>query len=651
MRLAGRECVTNGQKHFRSVAAAAKEVERLLARVRELEGRPKQLSSPTAAGTGWRASPVGPSAAPSFYTLSSLPFFLDRMSLFLEKALHLHQPQLDFAADAAPALDVGFLRRAQEEHVLGLFWQTHYFSHPILDEVEFRRAFQALWAAADAAPDALRCASPLVDIVLALCLQLGSSSIRTGGSPQPLSTLAGLQYFQRCQDTMGKTAETSMTTVQCHILSIVYLREAGLLNRAQIMTGAAIMMVIILRFYEEPPQGNLKPQPQQELVRRAWWSVYILDAQLGIDVGHPPVIDPIYSTCRLPSDALELAQSLGPHYVFNDGCSKTWLGFHSQTISLVNTIRDVLAAFYDKCDALCSGGVDGFYRDAAAREKCARSLTEQVKKLAGWAKQVPDAYRIPRQGGGAAFSTDRSLLDLGHDVPIHWQRQRLLLELQYHYYTLSLFRSFICFAPTPEISMPLCDSKATASLNHAITLTNMVRQALTTSDVLNGVNQVFYWQKNALFTMLGFAYTFPVSHSVVATRKAIDTAIAVVEIYRDVVPEAAAVSATAQTLAQNVSAIISAFGTGTDAARAAPADDSGPSTSHSPTAKEGSSSAASIADEPFDLQFLQKVGEGTHWGDIDALWASLKHEGAGGVESWVPLDEAFALKESEGGLA
>lgn len=669
---AGRECVTNGQNHFRSVAAAAKyaaalctataaggsrltslprEVERLRKRVRELEGQP---ASPAAAAAcaGRRASLDRVSAARNFYALASLPVFLNRMSLFLESALQ--QPQLDLRIAAVPAPRRDFLRRAQEEHVLDLFWQTHYFSHPIVHEADFRTAFQALWA--DCGPDGPRPASPLVDIVLALCMQLGTSSIHhtsaQAGPPPPdpcYATPAGFQYFQRCQAAIGETVETpSLTTVQCYIFSIVYLREAGLLNRAQVMAGAAIMMAIILGLHEEPqPDG---PGPQKEMARRTWWSLYILDAQLAMDVGRPSIIDSLHSTCRRPSDALEVAQSLGPHYVFDDSCT-TWLGFQSQTLSLLDTIRTILATFYEKCDTLCGGGggFDGFYADGAAREKCARFLTEQMRELAGWAKQVPDGYRMPRRAG-TAFSTDRSSLDLSHDVPIHWQRQRLLLELQYHQYSLSLYRPFICFTPTPEISTPLCDSKATASLNHAITLTNIVHQALTASEALNGVNQVFYWQKSALFTMLGFAYTFPVSHSVVATRKAIDTAIAVVDMYRDILPEASRVAATARNLAENVSAIISGFRTGSgpiDITRASLTDGSGPSTPPPLTAREGFAGLASIADEPFDMHFLQKEGGDTDWGDMDALWASLEQGGAGGFESWMTLEEAFAFKGSE----
>ncbi|GME23366.1 uncharacterized protein K452DRAFT_208217 [Neofusicoccum parvum] len=697
---AGRECATNGQNHFRSIAAAAKEVERLRAQVRDLERR----MAPSSAYSSRRSSladayTARPSA--SWNGVCSLPYFLRRMSLFLETALR--QPQLDIAShthgtstpvfSAADGIGGDFLQRSQEDYFLDLFWQAHHFSYPIINELDFRKQYQALWA--NSAPDAPRQPSPLADIVLALCVQLGTSFIPHATGPDtPLSqepcysTLAGFQYYQRCHALLAETMETpSITTVQCYIFSIVYLYEAGLLNRAQIMTGEAIMMAIILGLNSEPAPDE--PEPQQEMTRRTWWSLYILDAQLGIEVGRPFMIVPSHSTCKLPSDSPEIARSLGPHYMFDDS-GITWLGFQNQSLRLLDTIRDITSAFFAKCDAVVSEiNAKDFYSNGAAREECARFLTEQMKQLSAWAKSVPVGYRMPRRGG-EPFSTDRSPLDLDHNVPIHYQRQRLLLELQYHLHALSLYRPFICFTPTPESSTPLSDSKATSSLTHAIALTNLLHQALTASEMLSGMTQVFRWQKNALFTMLGFAYTYPVSHHTAATRNAVSTAIAVVELYRGILPEASSVAAIARSLAANIDAIISGFRGGgrsraapaTTAAAAPPADSikaearssSSSSSSRPQTAGGASSSSAGAspavddrldfrypgaaddadADATLDLRFLQKVSGAADWGDMDALWASLEPQGGGGggavtAESWASFEEALVGLGEGGG--
>ncbi|KAH9907633.1 hypothetical protein F4778DRAFT_549805, partial [Xylariomycetidae sp. FL2044] len=167
----------------------------------------------------------------------------------------------------------GYLTRFQESLFLNLFWQTHYFSYPILNEGQFRREFAALW---NETPEGEpRKASPLVDIVIALCVQLGGFLVRQnkswsarcaneGNNPQqqglPVDahsappSLGGFVYYQRCQNTIDQMIDCpSIENVQCYIFNIVYLCEAGLLNRAQVVAGKAIMMAMILGLPNEPP--------------------------------------------------------------------------------------------------------------------------------------------------------------------------------------------------------------------------------------------------------------------------------------------------------------------------------------------------------------------------------------------------------------
>lgn len=139
-----------------------------------------------------------------------------------------------------------FLPPAQEIHFLDLFWQSHYFSYPVLNEARFRKEYKSL--VDETSPGELRKPSALVDIVLALCIQLGNFRLRQTRSPQPedgaspeYPCLAGFQYYQRCQDALDETIDSpSITAVHCYIYSVVYLCEAGLLKRAQVLTGKAI---------------------------------------------------------------------------------------------------------------------------------------------------------------------------------------------------------------------------------------------------------------------------------------------------------------------------------------------------------------------------------------------------------------------------
>ena len=187
-------------------------------------------------------------------------------------------------------------------------------------------------------------------------------------------------------------------------------------------------------------------------------------------------------------------------------------------------------------------------------------MTERMKDLIEWTKQVPASYIVARRDNGQPFSTDRSQIDFSPNILIHCQRQRLLLELSYHQYSISLCQPFVSLRTNPDVPTPASSTMAAAALNHSMTLTSMVHQALTSSELLHGASNVFRWQTNALFTMLGYAYTFPICGLSASIRRSIETAITVVDMHRSTQPEAAAVSAIARALNDDIGSIVPGFG-------------------------------------------------------------------------------------------
>lgn len=539
------------------------------------------------------------------------------------------------------------LGRAQEDHFLDVFWQIHHFSYPVINELDFRIHYQALWS--NTPPGAPRQPSALVEIVLALCMQLGSSFLAhttessTTSSPfASYPSLAGFQYYQRCQSLLCKATESpTVTTVQCYILSIVYLCEAGLFKTAQLMKGKASAVAMMLGLNNEPQSGE--SEPQKELMRRTWWSLYILDAELSIKEGRTFTIFPSQSACRLPSESPEIARSLGPQYMSNDS-SLTWLGFQSQTLRLLDTVKRIWSAFYSKCDAeIGEHDTMDFASNGAAREECARFLTEQMKTLTAWTTQVSTDYLAPRRGG-ESLSIDRSPLIFDHTTPVYYQRHRILLELQYHFHAMTLYRPFICFAQTPETSTPLSNDKAMASVNHAIALITITQQALLSSEILTGSNLVFHWLKSALFTTIGFAYAYPVSRHITATRKAIEMAMFVVEMYSGILPEASHVATFAHSLANKADSIISEFrSSGYSSDRTSQTERSSPpSPNLPPSPMPLAESHASYTDIPS----ITQTGAGDLWNlstifqgpDATIDWLETA---TGSSEPWLAFDDTF----------
>ncbi|KAK8041123.1 hypothetical protein PG994_014130 [Apiospora phragmitis] len=581
----GRECGMNNKNQFRSLAAAVKEVEILRAQMRELETSKRQLeelhkSASTGAAERRRSSPSnsplaerqmasrnGVRVGSILWGMASWPFFLVRLNQYL----HAARPHLDVdllacvaGMPASPwlrpdALSASFLPIYQERHFLSLFWQTHYFSFPFVSEAQFRREYHELTA--DTAPSATRKPSPLVDIVLALCIQLGSLRMNRAGDAQTkCPSLAGFQYYRRGQQAIDQTIETpNLRTVQCYVYSIVYLLEAGFLNRAQVVAGKAITVALLLGLSHEPPLDI--PEPEREVARRTWWSLYSLDALLSMEVGRPPMISASHSTCQLPTDSLEVAQWLAPHYRHDDSCPP-WVGFQTQTLHLFRAVRPVRAAFNATYDAVIGqNSYDVFVNNGEAREECARALMEPIKELEQWTQAVPSGYVVPRKEGRAFSQGERSTLDLDlkPNVLIHCQRQRLLLEMQYYNQCMALYQPFICVGAgagaESSSPTPLSDGMAATGLGYAVALTSMIYQALTGSEALSGAYSVLRLQKNALFAIIGFAYTFPLTQRD-AIGRALDEGLAVVERYQDALPDARATAAAVRALSDDIGTVM-----------------------------------------------------------------------------------------------
>jgi hypothetical protein len=72
---------------------------------------------------------------------------------------------------------------------------------------------------------------------------------------------------------------------------------------------------------------------------------------------------------------------------------------------------------------------------------------------------------------------------------------------------------------------------ATKCAAHAMALTHMMHQVLTSTSILAGWHEAFQWQWNAAMTLVGFVLAHPHSASTRAVRSTIDLSVAVFEIF------------------------------------------------------------------------------------------------------------------------
>jgi hypothetical protein len=456
-----------------------------------------------------------------------------------------HQPSDPPGED--PVTKATYLTPTQEEYFLDLFWQSYHTSlFPILDEAGFKEHYRSLWTASGNA----RKPSALVDIVVAMCMQYGMSMLPAvkqqvfgGNHADNDAAIAGRWHYRRSQTLLAREMESpAVSTLQCHLLSCIYLCCGSFQNMADSACGLAVRAAYMLGLHLEPPSTML--QREREMRKRLYWALYALDSKIGMKLGRPFLLPHLSAaTPSLPGDDLEAALQSGSNFA-PLGDNVTWLSFNLQQSKLFQAARTVHTAFYGKPPAVEDGQT--IWDDPHALASHAEFIHPYMKGLDEWAAAVPPALKTRRQNNGTPFSTDGSPLDIEPFAPVWLQRQRLLLEMMYHHLCANLHRPFISFGPatsTPDIKA--AEQAATKCALHAMAVTRITHQVLSTTALLAGWHEAFQLQWNAALTLVGFVLSHSHSHShggergggggasVAEAREAIDLSVAVFDIFSE----------------------------------------------------------------------------------------------------------------------
>lgn len=482
-----------------------------------------------------------------YYGPLSSTYLVSRMVRYLCQALSTST--LDFPCPAlisqiggAPTIpdhspeesEVTDLSRAQEEHFLVLLWQSFHCIYPVISEAEFRAYYESLWSSSSpTGQGGGRGSSALVDSLLAVCIQYGSTFLVDEGdyvsSDQSASTLTMAHSFHiRSQRLLMSELEApSIASLQSHIYGIIYLLNASLLNSAHANLGVAIRTAQTLRLHLR--QLADAPPEEKELNLRIWWSLYQLDTSVSMALDRPPFLDWDDIPCPLPSDhegAAAVGSLSGMNLLSSAHEQVSWLSFHVQHVQLTAVARRVHAAFKAECARLlCPIEARDIHDEPAIAESLAGFLAREARAMYDWVQTVPQSLKTERKGTREPFSTDRAPLKMDPTAPLWLQRQRLLLEVDYHHFQIATFRSFIQFPPRASSTTLLCDGHNISCLNHAMMLTNMLHQVLSETDILRGWLPVVQYQWDAMMCILAFVLANPVCPPTPAGRRCLQTAI------------------------------------------------------------------------------------------------------------------------------
>ncbi|KAI5460224.1 fungal-specific transcription factor domain-containing protein [Mariannaea sp. PMI_226] len=502
---------------------------------------------------------AGQSMNRTWYGPSSLFYFIGRISNFLDSAFvktdpadkivssnlastlldepvattttlgDKRQPPDYLHQNVVPAaLSSEFLSLPQEEYFLELYWNSYHTSVlPVLNEAEFRDHYRSLWTTRGN----VRKPSPLVDIVVAMSVQLGVSTLPTSRQKSIIAgsdaTVAGRQYYLRCQKLLAYELESpTISTLQCQLLCGVYLCCATFQNMSDGVCGTVVRTAHMLGLHLDPPD-ILSPK-ERDMMRRLWWAVYAMDTKIGMKYGRPFLINQSKFLPKFPDHSLEAAVNTGSSFA-PLGNDVTWLTFHHEQTKLILMARAAHTALFDQDPATVTGPPSSSREVQDISEPHADHVNVYMRETEIWIDNLPEALKSTRVKNGRPLSVDLSALEIDFFAPLWLQRQRILLELMYHNLCTNLYRPFISFnSTTPSTFVHQTAQKCAL---HAMALTRIMHQVLSSSTILTGWHEAFQWQWNAAMTLVGFVLAYPSGNLAPDVRKAIDLSVAVLDIF------------------------------------------------------------------------------------------------------------------------
>ncbi|KAG9253965.1 fungal-specific transcription factor domain-containing protein [Emericellopsis atlantica] len=444
------------------------------------------------------AQPLGLMSQPStsLEGLLTMPSAADTSKLVGEKGPH---DGPEDTAQLVESMTLGGWNSMQEQYFIDRYWEGYHTAYmPIIDEAEFKAHHQSLWSASGGA----RKPSALVDIVVAVCMQLGDPTSNASNGEMNLTrtdgAMAGRRYYRRCQALLTYEMESpSLATLQCRLLSALYVCAGSFHNMMDACVALAVRTAYVLKLHLDPPE-SMSPK-EKEKRRRLWWATYLLETKIATKLGRPFSIDDGHAMPQLPRDDMEAAALSGSLFA-PIGPNETWLSFNRHHIALYKDVRQAHIAFFNTCATVSES--QSIWDNAGTLEVCARTLIPHRKRLREWRDSVPSALRQKRRDGGVALSTDGTAILLEPFAPLWLQRQRLLLELAYHHLSINMLRPLVSFSSRPQIGGH-AEALANDCASHAIAFTRIVHQVLTTEETLTGWHETFHWQWNATITLVG----------------------------------------------------------------------------------------------------------------------------------------------------
>ncbi|KAF7560098.1 hypothetical protein G7046_g4051 [Stylonectria norvegica] len=298
----------------------------------------------------------------------------------------------------------------QTDMYLEAYFTTIHVAYPFIPKSSFLRKYHSLPSSRSAVH---LDSSWLAQLYAVLAIGAYYSSFVGQSNQSPSTKLLHQRYFQRSVylSELGKL-QRSVGNVSTLLTQCFYLLAVSKTDGCWITLGTAIRLAQSVGLHT-----NIENEKDAETRRRVWYSLYVLDRLLSLQLGRPPAICDQYCYTYLPSRTDDLQHDWDSGDLATIPDDEPSVGdYFLHVIELSSIVGRVLGEIYSP------------RRDMAAKMASTKTCDEQ---LLAWRQRLPRFLRF----------------DIGHafEKSVPFRRQRNMLAVKFHHLRALMHRPYLCF--------------------------------------------------------------------------------------------------------------------------------------------------------------------------------------------------------------
>ncbi|EPQ31054.1 uncharacterized protein PFL1_01243 [Pseudozyma flocculosa PF-1] len=180
--------------------------------------------------------------------------------------------------------------RHAADGLLDAYFELHHPAYPILHAATFKGQLRG---------ELPRPSAGTWPMLLNMVFALGSFESRLSADAPELD----LHYYGLARKAYNSAifTEPSVVTVQALALMANYCQKRNFYSTSWMVLGSAVRMAISLELHLEKPASPKSRSPlDKELQRRLWWTLYTMEADMGLSFGRPNGISGVPADVELP---------------------------------------------------------------------------------------------------------------------------------------------------------------------------------------------------------------------------------------------------------------------------------------------------------------------------------------------------------------